>query len=107
VLVIDDESSLRHILKMVLWRGRDVCEAADGKQALVCQQKHPCAIVLCDIRMPVLNSMAFLRQVALLRLSVTVIMMSVYGTLDTAVECLKAGAFDYISNSTFAPAWAA
>lgn len=98
ILIVDDEAPMRHMLKMVLERGGyQVLEAEDGAAALVQLEKQPCDIVLCDVRMPTLDGMGFLQEVITRRWPLTVIMMSAYGTLDTAVDCLKAGAFDYIS----------
>jgi two-component system response regulator AtoC len=53
--------------------------------------------ILCDIRMPVLDGPGFLKEAAAKGIRSTIIMMSAYGTLDTAIECMKRGAYDYIS----------
>jgi two-component system response regulator AtoC len=53
--------------------------------------------ILCDIRMPVLDGPGFLKEAAVKGIRSTIIMMSAYGTLDTAIECMKLGAYDYIS----------
>ena len=98
VLVIDDEENLRHYLQMVLGEaGYQVETAQDGKEALEKMQQHTLDIVLCDIRMPKMDGMAFLKEVKAKGLEGTIIMMSAYGTVDTAVEAMKIGAYDYVS----------
>ncbi|OGP52548.1 MAG: histidine kinase [Deltaproteobacteria bacterium RBG_13_52_11] len=98
VLVIDDEENLRHYLQMVLGEaGYNVETAQDGEEALEKMQHHSWDIILCDIRMPKMDGMAFLKEVKAQRLEGTIIMMSAYGTIDTAVEAMKIGAYDYIS----------
>ena len=98
VLVIDDEENLRHYLQLVLGEaGYRVETAADGVEALEKMQHYTWDIVLCDIRMPRMDGMAFLKEVKARGLEGTVIMMSAYGTVDTAVEAMKIGAYDYVS----------
>ena len=98
VLVIDDEENLRHYLQMVLGEaGYQVETASDGKEALEKIQHQTWDIILCDIRMPRMDGMAFLKQAKAKGLEGTIIMMSAYGTVDTAVEAMKIGAYDYVS----------
>jgi two-component system, NtrC family, response regulator AtoC len=98
VLVIDDEENLRHYLQLVLGEaGYQVETASDGAEALERMQHHTWDIVLCDIRMPRMDGMAFLKEAKTKSLEGTIIMMSAYGTVDTAVEAMKIGAYDYIS----------
>lgn len=98
VLVVDDEAGMRHMLRLVLDKGDYlVTEAKNGSEALECLQRADFDIILCDIRMPEMDGLTFLQEVKAHNLSGIVIMMSAYGTIDTAVECLKAGAYDYIS----------
>jgi two-component system response regulator AtoC len=98
VLVIDDEENLRHYLQMVLGEeGYHVEAAQNGKEALEKMQHHPWDIILCDIRMPRMDGMAFLKEVKAKGLEGTIIMMSAYGTVNSAVEAMKMGAFDYVS----------
>jgi two-component system response regulator AtoC len=98
VLVIDDEENLRHYLQMVLGEaGYNVEIAQDGEEAIEKMQHQAWDIILCDIRMPKMDGMAFLTRVKTQGLEGTIIMMSAYGTVDTAVEAMKIGAYDYVS----------
>jgi two-component system response regulator AtoC len=98
ILVVDDEAAMRHMLQLVLEReGYQVSEAAEGGVALELLQAELFDVVLCDIRMPEMDGRMFLQEVARLKLTPTIIMMSAYGTIDTAIECMKRGAYDYIS----------
>ncbi len=98
VLVVDDETSVRHMLRLVLeGAGYRVAEAACGTEALQRLQDEPFDIILSDIRMPELDGLGLLQQIKQLGVDGMVIMMSAYGSIDTAVECLKKGAYDYIS----------
>ena len=98
ILVVDDESSMRHMLRLVLEReGYELVEAVDGEEALELLSKDPFEVMLCDIRMPGMDGLSLLQQVRERFPHITMIMMSAYGTIDTAVKCLKQGAYDYIS----------
>jgi two-component system response regulator AtoC len=98
ILVIDDEENMRHMLTAVLRKaGHRVSSAADGKEALSLFDTKDFDLVLCDIRMPELDGLAFLEEVSSRGSDASVIMMSAYGTIDTAVEAMKLGAADYIS----------
>ncbi|MCJ7663271.1 MAG: response regulator, partial [Desulfobacterales bacterium] len=98
VLVIDDEENLRHYLQMVLGEaGYQVETASDGAEGLKKMQHQAWDIILCDIRMPQMDGMAFLQEAKVKGLEGTIIMMSAYGTVDTAVEAMKIGAYDYVS----------
>ena len=98
ILVVDDEENLRHMLQVMLARqGYRVDSAADGEQALLKALDADYEFILCDIRMPVLDGVGFLEKVTARGVRGTIIMMSAYGTVDTAIECMKRGAYDYIS----------
>jgi two-component system, NtrC family, response regulator AtoC len=98
ILVVDDEENLRHMLKVLLGKqGYQVEQAADGARALEMTTHDAFDYILCDIRMPVMEGPEFLRQAVARGVGGTIIMMSAYGTVDTAVECMKLGAYDYIS----------
>ncbi len=98
LLIVDDEPSLRHLLRTILEeRGYAIEEAAHGKEALACLHSTSYSLILCDIRMPELDGLGFIRQALAIDAGLTIIMMSAYGSVDTAIECVKLGAYDYIS----------
>jgi two-component system response regulator AtoC len=98
ILLVDDEPSMRHMLRLVLEKGGYwIAEAADGESALTLMEKEHFDLVLCDIRMPGMDGLSFIREAVRRRIPATLIMMSAYGTFDTAIECMKLGAYDYIS----------
>ncbi|MBK7972252.1 MAG: sigma-54-dependent Fis family transcriptional regulator [Deltaproteobacteria bacterium] len=98
VLVVDDEENMRHLLLLMLRKeGYEVVAAADGEQALELLAAREFDFVLCDVRMPRLDGMALLAELHHPGHALTVIMMSAFGTLDLAIEAMKAGAYDYIS----------
>ncbi|MFN7146865.1 MAG: sigma-54-dependent transcriptional regulator, partial [Myxococcota bacterium] len=94
VLVVDDEENLRHLLGLILGRaGYAVVTACNGAEAL--RRLGEADVVLCDIRMPEMDGLAFLG--ALPPGAPPVVMMSAYGTVDTALEAMRRGAYDYVS----------
>ena len=98
ILVVDDEVNLRHMLQVVLGKqGYVVDVASDGEEALSMSLASSYDFILCDIRMPVIDGPEFLRRSLASGISSTIVMMSAYGTVDTAIECMKMGAYDYIS----------
>jgi two-component system, NtrC family, response regulator AtoC len=98
ILIVDDEESIRHMLLMMLKKADYlVDEAADGAEALEKIRGGEYDTVLCDVRMPKLSGIELLEALQDEALHTTVIVMSAYGTLDTAIEAMKKGAYDYIS----------
>jgi two-component system response regulator AtoC len=98
ILVVDDELNLRRVLRAQLERdGCDVHTAEDGEQALSLLREHHIDLVITDLRMPKLDGMELLRRVAAMEDAPPVVMITAHGTVDTAVEALKTGAFDYIT----------
>ena len=98
VLIIDDEENMRHMLKSMLVRhGYDVTTARDGAQGLEKLSSQTFDFVLCDVKMPKMNGMEFLRAGRDMIRTSTVIMMSAYGSIDMAIEAMKLGAYDFIS----------
>lgn len=98
ILVVDDESAMRHMLGLLLLRaGYVVREAENGRQALGMLQENPCDILLCDVRMPQLGGLELLDEIQKWKTAPTVIMMTAYGSIDQALDCMKRGAYDYIS----------
>ena len=98
ILIIDDEKSIRNVLKDILQHeGYQVEEAPDGEQGIKLFSSKSFDLVLCDIKMPKLDGMDVLQQIMELNPEVPVIMISGHGTIETAVEAVKKGAFDFIS----------
>ena len=98
LLIIDDEANMRHMLSTVLKKaGYHVETAADGAEGLEMIQQSQYDFLLCDIKMPKMDGMEFLKCSRNRLGAATVIMMSAYGSIDTAIEAMKSGAYDYIS----------
>jgi len=98
VLIVDDETNIRRVLAAMLKRdGYDVTAAEDGEQALAAMNRAPVDVVVTDLVMPRMGGLDLLRHVASAHPDVPVIMITAHGTVDTAVEAMKAGAFDYIT----------
>lgn len=98
LLVIDDEENMRHMLATVLKKaGYAVDTAADGRAGLQMLDQAQYDFILCDIKMPRMSGMQFLTAARDKLGPATVIMMSAYGSIDTAIEAMKLGAYDYIS----------
>lgn len=98
LLIIDDEKSIRKTFSDILsYEGYKVEEASDGQEGLHMFKKKAFDAVLCDIKMPKIDGMEFLEQAVAINPDVPVIMVSGHGNIDTAVEAVKKGAFDYIS----------
>ncbi len=98
ILVVDDEANLRRVLSAQLSReGYDVHVAEDGEAGLLLLRENHIDLVITDLRMPKVDGMDLLR--AALRDDPTrpVLMMTAHGTVETAVEALKTGAFDYLT----------
>ncbi len=97
LLIIDDEENMRHMLNAMLKKfGYIVDTAADGYEGLIMVDSTHYDFILCDIKMPKMNGIDFLKKVRN-KINSTIIMMSAYGTMDTAIEAMKEGAYDYIS----------
>lgn len=103
LLVIDDEENMRHMLSsMMTLGGYETETASDGgegleKVDLARSEGRPYDFILCDIKMPKMDGMEFLTLGKEKLVGTTVIVMSAYGTIDSAVEAMKLGAYDYIS----------
>jgi DNA-binding NtrC family response regulator len=98
ILVIDDERSIRNTLKEVLeYEGHEVKDAADGADGLKLATDEKFDIILCDIKMPKMDGIEVLEKVIEQTPDVPFIMISGHGTIETAVEAIKKGAYDFIS----------
>jgi two-component system response regulator AtoC len=98
VLIVDDEPNLRKILAAQLSRdGYDVLLAEDGEQGLAALREHHIDLVITDLKMPKVDGMELLRQAHAEQPELPIVMITAHGTVDTAVEALKLGAFDYLT----------
>lgn len=98
ILVIDDEVNMCHMLAAVLKKaGYEVDTASDGQAGLIQAEQFLYDYILCDIKMPVMGGMDFLKAAGDRIGQSTIIMMSAYGSIDIAIEAMKLGAYDYIS----------
>lgn len=98
ILIIDDEKAIRKTLTEILsYEGYKIDEAGDGEEGLKKFSEKAYDLVLCDIKMPKLDGIEFLEKAKTVNPDIPVIMISGHGNIDTAVEAVKKGAFDYIS----------
>ena len=98
ILIIDDEKAIRKTLSEILsFEGYRIEEAADGEEGLKKFGEKSYDVVLCDIKMPKLDGIEFLEKAKEINPDIPIIMISGHGNIDTAVEAVKKGAFDYIS----------
>ncbi|MFC2101935.1 sigma-54-dependent transcriptional regulator [Bacteroidota bacterium] len=97
ILVIDDEKSIRNTLREILEYEKFMVEdAADGFEGIARVKEQYFDVILCDIKMPRMDGMEALEQLLVLS-DAPVIMISGHGTIETAVEAIKKGAYDYIA----------
>jgi len=98
LLIIDDEKSIRKTLREILeYEKYQVDEAADGAEGLGLIQKNTYDVILCDIKMPKMDGMEVLDKIMIQATDVPVVMISGHGNIETAVEAVKKGAFDFIA----------
>ena len=98
ILIIDDEKAIRKTLTEILgFEGYKIDEAGDGEEGLKKFGLKNYDVVLCDIKMPKVDGLEFLEKAREINPDVPVIMISGHGNIETAVEAVKKGAFDYIS----------
>ena len=98
VLLIDDDESLRRVVEYNLQEeGYRVLMAPDGTSGLQTFQANPVDLVLTDVRMPEMNGLDLLARVKAIQPDLPVIMLTAHGTINSAVEAMKLGAFDYLT----------
>jgi len=98
ILIIDDEKAIRKTLSEILsFEGYKIDEASDGEEGLRKFRERNYDVVLCDIKMPKIDGIEFLQKAGESNPDIPVIMISGHGNIDTAVEAVKTGAYDYIS----------
>lgn len=97
ILIIDDEKAIRYALREILeHEGHKVEEAEDGAAGLDKAKKSKFDLVLCDIKMPKMDGIEVLEKLQVDNEELPVVMISGHGTIETAVDALKKGAFDFI-----------
>ena len=99
ILLIEDEEGIRRVLKKILLEEdqyHDIHEATDGKSAVTMFGEGHWDLVFCDIKMPYVDGIEVLEHMMSVNAEVPVIMISGHGDINTAVDCLKKGAFDYL-----------
>ena len=97
ILVIDDERPIRRTLCEILeFEKFQVDQAENGEEGLKMARENEYDVILCDIKMPKMDGMEVLEKIKELDYDSTIVMISGHGTIDTAVDALKKGAFDYL-----------
>ena len=98
ILIVDDEASIRETLKEILtYEGYEIDLAEDGAQALDMLRKTEYDVALCDIKMPKIDGLELLDRVKGIADDVSFIMISGHGTIETALEATRRGAYDFIA----------
>jgi DNA-binding NtrC family response regulator len=98
ILVVDDDESLRRVVQFQLeQRGYEVRTASGGAQALHVMHQSPQDLVITDLQMPGLSGLELLNKIRAESPEISVIMVTAFGTVETAVDAMKAGAYDYIT----------
>ena len=98
ILILDDEENMLHMLKTILTKeGYEIITATNGIEGLEKIEANSFNAILCDLRMPEMDGLSFLKAIKEKNIHPTIIMMSAYGTIDLAIEAMKLGAYDYVS----------
>lgn len=98
ILIIDDEKAIRKTLSEILsYEGYKIDEAGDGEEGIKKVKEKEYDVILCDIKMPKIDGIEFLEKAKEVVPDIPIIMISGHGTIETAVEAVKKGAYDYIS----------
>jgi len=98
ILIVDDEMPIRRTLREILeFEQYDVDEATDGLECLAKVQKDKYDVIIMDIKMPKMDGIEALERLQILSPETPVVMVSGHGNIETAVDAVKKGAFDYIS----------
>ena len=97
ILVVDDDPSLRRVLEVQLEQdGYEVAAAASVPQTLSLLQLRPFDLLITDLKMPGMSGLELLKQTRSQYPQTIVVMLTAFGTVDTAVEAMKAGAYEYL-----------
>lgn len=96
ILVVDDDESLRRVTQVQLQQtGYDVTAASDGSEALAVLERFPADLVITDLKMPGMSGLELLKRIRSEYPEIVVIMVTAFGTIENAVEAMRAGAYDY------------
>ena len=97
ILIIDDEKSIRKTLREILeYESYEVNDAENGMEGLELLKKNEYDMILCDIKMPKMDGIEVLEQIQKITSDTPVVMISGHGNIDTAVDAIKKGAYDFI-----------
>ncbi|MDD5224999.1 MAG: response regulator, partial [bacterium] len=96
ILIVDDEPNVHYSFQKILGLDYEILEARDGKEAVQKVQKEAPDLVLLDVRIPGMDGLKVLDRIKELDTRIPVIVMTAFGTMQTAVEAMKLGAFEYI-----------
>ncbi len=98
IMIVDDDPSLREFLEIFFAKeGYKVCSAATGKEALKIIQEQEISLVLSDIRMPEMDGVTLLKEIKAIEPQIPVILITAFASLETAVDAMKEGAWDYLT----------
>ena len=98
LLLIDDDRNFRRVTSLALREdGYEVIEAGNGREGLNQLQKGGIEVVLCDLNMPVMDGMEFLETKSRQSEPTPVVVITAYGSIESAVEAMRSGAFDYVT----------
>ena len=98
ILLVDDDSAFRHVMSGELRRlGYEVATAGSGEEAVARMERQEPEIVLLDLRLPGMDGLATLKAIRTRNPSIEVIMLTGHGSIDTAIESIREGAFDYVT----------
>ena len=97
ILIVEDEAKMRRLLELALAEeGHQVLAVSDGEDGLKLLRKERINLVLTDLRLPGINGLDFLQAVKRVDAGIPVVVMTAFGTVETAVEAMKSGASDYV-----------
>ena len=98
VLIVDDDDNLRWVTKTQLEdAGYSVAEAADGNSAIATLNGEHADLIITDLKMPGMSGVELLRKIKALDPGIPVLVITAFGTIQSAVEAVRAGAYDYIT----------
>ena len=98
VLIVDDDAAHRTMLKTLVGQwGYEIHEADDGTPAIELARNHPFDLILMDIRMVQISGIAALSRIKAINPAIPIVLMTAYSSVETAVEALKKGAYDYLT----------